>query len=224
MATDGRYGETPMLTDARTAADGARRRWAPPGAAALGVFVVLAGSAGCGGARPYRAMAKAASSEESARAQAGDDKLKVALREAVLASDPAAEVHVTPYVYMGHAYLVGFVDGAAERQKVTAAAQAVPGVRSLDTYLPDQPATSQTASDLDIEGKVKAALALGGERVTQIDIDVLAGEVVLLGVVASQSDIDSAITAAQGVSGVTGVKSFLLLPEEGYEKPLRLLR
>lgn len=213
-----------MCTDARTVCGGARLRWVGRGAAALAVFALLAGGAGCGGARPYRAMAKAASSEESARAQAGDDQLKLALRRAVLTSDPAAEVHVTPYVYMGHAYLVGFVDGAPQRQNLTDAAQAVPGVRSLDTYLPDRPAASQTASDLEIEGKVKAALALDGERVTQIDIDVLAGEVVLLGVVSDQSAIDAAIAAAQGVGGVTGVKSFLLLPEAGYEKPLRILR
>jgi osmotically-inducible protein OsmY len=187
------------------------------------VFALLA-AAGCGGMRPYRAMAKAASSEESVHAQVGDDRLKMSLREAILASDAAAEVHVTPYVYMGHAYLVGFVDSAAARQKLTDAAQGVAGLRSLNTYLPDQPAESQTASDLSWEGKVKTALALDRERVTQIDVQVLGGDVVLLGVVSDQTTIDSAVAAAQGVSGVTGVTNFLLLPEAGYEKPLRLLR
>jgi osmotically-inducible protein OsmY len=194
------------------------------GALAVLLLAVLLGSAGCGGARPYRAMAKAASSEENVHAQVTDDRLKIALREAVLANDPDAEIHVTPYVYMGHAYLVGFVDGAAERQKLTDAAQAVQGVRSVDSYLPDAPAGSTAASDVELEGKVKAALALDRERVTQIDLDVLAGHVVLLGVVSGQSEIDTAVTAARGVDGVTGVTSFLLLPEEGYEKPLRLLR
>jgi hyperosmotically inducible protein len=169
-------------------------------------------------------MVRAASSEENVHAQVGDDRLKMALREAVLAGDAGAEIHVTPYSYMGHAYLVGFVDGAAQRQKVTAAAQGVAGLRSLDTYLPDRPAESQTASDISLEGEVKAALALDRERVTQIDLEVLAGDVVLLGVVSGQPAIDSAVSAAQGVSGVTGVTNFLLLPEEGYEKPLRLLR
>ena len=77
---------------------------------------------------------------------------------------------------------------------------------------------------LEITGEVKAALGLGGDRVTQIDLEVLAGHVVLLGVVADQAAIDTAVNAAQGVNGVTGVTNFLLLPEEGYEKPLRLLR
>ncbi len=168
-------------------------------------------------------MAKAASSEESVPAQVADDRLKLSLREALLANGPAAEIHVTPYVYMGHAYLVGFVAGAAQRQQLTDAAQGVAGVRSVDTYLPDQPADSQTARDIEMEGKVKAALALNRERITQIDVDALAGHVVLLGVVANQSDIDAAVAAARGVDGVTGVTSFLLLPEKGYEKALRVL-
>ncbi len=191
--------------------------------AAAGVLALLVGGAGCGGARPYRAMAKAASSEESVPAQVADDRLKLSLREALLANGPAAEIHVTPYVYMGHAYLVGFVAGAAQRQQLTDAAQGVAGVRSVDTYLPDQPADSQTARDIEMEGKVKAALALNRERITQIDVDALAGHVVLLGVVANQSDIDAAVAAARGVDGVTGVTSFLLLPEKGYEKALRVL-
>ena len=193
------------------------------GAAICSVALLLAG-AGCGGARPYRAMAKAASSEESVPAQVGDDRLKLALREALLSSDATAAVHVTPYVYMGHAYLVGFVDGAAQRQRLTDAARAVAGVRSLDTYLPDQPAESETASDFAMKGEVKAALAVERDRVTQIDVEALAGHVVLLGVVSGQAAIDAAVAAAQGVSGVTGVTTFLLVPEGEYEKRLQLLR
>jgi osmotically-inducible protein OsmY len=169
-------------------------------------------------------MAKAAASEESAQAQVSDDRLKLALREALLSADATAAVHVTPYLYMGHAYVVGFVDSAAQRQTVTAAAQGVQGVRSLNAYLPDRPAESETASDLEIKGEVKGALALNRDRVTQIDLEVLAGQVVLLGVVSDQEAIDSAVSAAKGISGVNGVTNFLLLPEPEYEKRLRLLR
>lgn len=193
-------------------------------AGSVPLALMLLTGAGCGGARPYRAMAKAASSEENVHAQVADDRLKASLREALLTTDAAAAVHITPYVYMGHAYLVGFVDSAGQRQAVAAAAHGVEGVRSLDIYLPDRPAESQTASDLAIEGEVKATLALDRDRVTQIDVEVLAGQVVLLGVVSSQEAIDSAVAAAHGVHGVTGVTTFLLLPEPEYEKRLRLLR
>ena len=43
------------------------------------------------------------------------------------------------------------------------------------------------------------------------------GHVVLLGVVRSQEAVSAATQAARSVSGVTGVTSFLLLPEAGYE-------
>ncbi len=199
-----------------------RRALAAAGSVPLALM--LLSGAGCGGARPYRAMAKAASSEEDVHAQVNDDRLKASLRAALLTTDAAAAVHITPYAYMGHAYLVGFVDSAAQRQAVAAAAHGVEGVRSLEIYLPDRPAESQTASDLATTAEVKTALALGGDRVTQIDVEVLAGQAVLLGIVGSQEAIDAAVAAAQGVEGVRGVTSFLLLPEPGYEKTLRLLR
>jgi osmotically-inducible protein OsmY len=192
--------------------------------AGLALALLLLASTGCGGFRPYRRMAKAATSEENVGAQVDDQRLKTSLREAILTTDAAAALEVTPYVYMGHGYLVGFVSGDAQRQSLVAAAQRVSGLRSLDTYLPDQPADSQTTSDFAIKGEVKAALAVGLNRVTQIDLEVLAGQVVLLGVVSDQGAIDSAVAAAQGVSGVTGVTNFLLLPEAQYEKALRPLR
>jgi len=53
--------------------------------------------------------------------------------------------------------------------------------------------------------------------VTHVDIEVLAGHVVLLGVVGSEEARESAVTVATGVSGVKAVTNFLLLPEPGYE-------
>ncbi|MDX1412506.1 MAG: BON domain-containing protein, partial [Nitrospirales bacterium] len=60
--------------------------------------------------------------------------------------------------------------------------------------------------------------------VSQMDIKVLSGEVVLLGVVASDKVRDAAEREARLVSGVTGVTNLLLLPESGYMKRIRLLR
>src|SRR5262249_49089606 len=148
----------------------------------LGVVLALSCS-GCGGFRPYRAMAKTASSEESVFAQVDDKRVKASLREALGASDPGGAIHVTPYVFMGHAYLVGSVSSPAEAAQLTAAAQGVEGIRSLETYLPQKSANESTTSDLTIKTEVKAALALApDEVVNRVEIEVLGGHVVLLGV------------------------------------------
>lgn len=190
------------------------------GIALSGLAVLaLTATSGCGGMRPYRAMAKAASSEESAFSQASDDRLKIRVRESLVT---AGLIHVTPYVYMGHVYLVGHVDSPQQADQAVAAVRAMSGVRSVDTYLPPTQAgggASGMASDVEIEAKVKSALAVSGDEVMmRIDMQVVYGTVVLLGVVANQQAIDTAVSRAQSVSGVTGVTNFLLLPEQGYER------
>ena len=56
--------------------------------ALVSLTLALAVAAGCGGARPYRAMAKAASSEENVFSQAEDHRLAMRVREAILANEP----------------------------------------------------------------------------------------------------------------------------------------
>ena len=179
--------------------------------------VLLIVTAGCGGARPYRAMARAATSEEDVFAQVQDKELKIQLREA-LAARGESPLAITPYVYMERGFVVGFVGDGAERDGVLSAAQGVPGLRSLQSYLPDRPATSSIVDDVAAKANVKAALVPHPEiGVTHVDIEVLDGHVVLLGVVGSEEARESAVTAAAGVSGVKGVTNFLLLPEPDYE-------
>jgi hyperosmotically inducible protein len=191
-----------------------------PGIIALGAL-----SIGCGGARPYRAMAKAASSEENVAAQAEDHRLKMRMRETIAASDPQKVIDVTPYAYMGHAYLVGFVGDRSEADALVTRVRSIEDVRSVDTYLAAKPADRSVADDLEIKGKVKAALATDPEqRITQIEIEVLAGHVVLLGVVRSPETVADAGRRASSVGGVTAVTNFLLVPESEYKSARPRLR
>ncbi len=188
------------------------------------VGVALA-AIGCGNARPYRAMAKAASSEESLPAQAQDHRLRMQLREAIAAENPRLVAEVTPYVYMGHAYLVGFVPKHGDADALVNRARAVEGVRSVDTYLPAKPDERSLANDVEIKAKVKSALAIEpGQVVTRIEIEVLAGHVVLLGVVRSSETVADAERIASSVGGVSGVTNFLLVPEEEYRSRRPKLR
>ena len=86
--------------------------------------------------------------------------------------------------------------------------------------------TGESSSDLAIKAEIKAQLVLAPNIVSsQIDFDVLEGNVVLLGVVASEEMRDKAQREASKISGVTDVTNLLLLPESGYmtRRP-RLLR
>lgn len=181
------------------------------------VALVLVVTAGCGGFRPYRMMGRAATSEESVFAQAQDKELTIQLREALLAGGESP-LAITPYVFMGHGFVVGFVHGAEQRDEILRAAQGVQGLRSVESYLPQRPAASATVDNVATKVKIKEALALHpGVGVTRVDVEALDGHVVLLGVVASEDARESAVATAAGVSGVTGVTNFLLLPEPGYE-------
>src|SRR5262245_17058763 len=197
----------------------------PPMKTTALLFMLALVVSGCGGARPYRAMAKAASSEESVFAQADDHRLKMQLREAILSSDPTRALAITPYAYMGHAYLVGFVADRSVADDLVARARSVEGVRSVDAYLPTKPADRSAADDLAIKSKVKASLAVEpGQVITRIELEVLAGHVVLLGVVRSPETVASAGTLAGSVGGVTGVTNFLLAPEAEYHSVRPKLR
>ena len=175
-------------------------------------------AAGCGGARPYRAMAKAASSEENVFSQAEDHHLAMRVREAILANDPSRVTSVTPHVYMGHVYLVGFVSSDDEAARLESLVRPLSGVRSVDSYLPVRPSSQSTVGDEELKAKVKAAIATApGEVAMRVDPEVLAGQVVLCGVVSSPEAVASAESRVRGLGGVKGVTNFLLVPEEGYE-------
>jgi osmotically-inducible protein OsmY len=191
--------------------------------AAAALAAVLCSACAGGGWKPYRLMAKAAQSEESAPAQVEDHRLKLEIREVLLADGLGAGI--TPQVYMGHVYLIGFVDSPATREAAVQAARRVSGVSSVDFYLPvagdgeSSDAMAAKASDRVLEGEVKAALALTGEEVaSRVDVSVLSGHAVLTGVVASDRAIETATSSARTVKGVTAVTNFLMLPEAGFER------
>jgi hyperosmotically inducible protein len=190
------------------------------GGARVVAILGLVALAACSDVGPSRPMAYDARSERNPTTQVDDRHLADKLRSALADSDQLSGTDITPHVYMGHVFLVGFVTHSDQQGEATRAVQDVEGVRSVGAYLPvrSEPAKggSNVASDAVIEAKVRAALELAGQPVTRIDMQVLDGHVVLMGVVKSQEAVSAATAAARSVSGVTGVTSFLLLPEPGY--------
>ena len=199
-----------------------------------GLALVLLSIEGCSRAgMGYRAAYKAARSELSPTTLARDERLKLQLREAILIDQTYEGFAITPYVFMERGFVVGLVENAEEADTIMQAARTVDGLRSLYGHLPvktesseDEDPVSGSLSDVTISTEVKGSLAVVPDVLpSQIDIKVLSGEVVLLGVVASDKVREAAEREARLVSGVHGVTNLLLLPESGYMKRRpRLLR
>ena len=173
----------------------------------------------------YRQAYKAARSELSATALARDQRLKLHLREAILIDQTYEGFSISPYVYMERGYVVGLVKDQTEADRIMQAARTVDGLRSVYGHLPvkgeksDEEAVTESLSDVTLGTTVKSNLALVPDVLpSQIEVKVLSGEVVLLGVVASDKVRSAAEREARLVSGVTGVTNLLLLPESGYTK------
>jgi osmotically-inducible protein OsmY len=85
-----------------------------------------------------------------------------------------------------------------------------PGVGRVETVFVPKPV--QDTSDSAIASKIRAALAGdAGENPTGTDVTVVAGTVVLVGVVDDQAKADRIIASAASIDGVKSVRSFIQL-------------
>lgn len=172
----------------------------------------------CASAVPYVKAEQAAVDPRSVLVQAEDQRLQMALRRDVLESGGFSDLTISPHVFMGRGFVVGFVDNPQQAEDVLAADRNVQGLRSLQGYLPVKPADDSKTSDLELKGEVKGAIALDRSLVvSRYTIEVLDGQVVLLGVVMTEDEREAVARVAGGVSGVKGVENYLLVVEPGEE-------
>ncbi len=85
-------------------------------------------------------------------------------------------------------------------------ARKTPGVRRVETFF--VPRSERETSDSALAAKLRTAVARDDDGATT-DLTVVAGTVVLVGVVDDQAKADRLVTSVSGVPGVKGVKSFL---------------
>jgi hyperosmotically inducible periplasmic protein len=189
---------------------------------ASGLLLTPIALQGCrGGARPYSAMHKAAESELSPVAQARDHRLKMELRTALVSDQGLTGLTLSPEVFMERGYVIGRVQTLDQADAVRRIAHGVPGLRSVDVYLPvAEPQSREESgivSDLTIKAEIASALRLTpGVVATRITTTVLDGQAVLVGVVSGEEERRQAEKTAAGVTGVKKVTNWLLVPESGY--------
>ena len=119
----------------------------------------------------------------------------------------ALQIHV--FSHLGRVVVAGIVEpGSTLGTDAVAVARAVPGVRRVETvFLPARPSYPRDLTiSLKLDARIVADLEL---RRAQLEWTVLAGTVVLSGVVDESAKAARAVEHARSIDNVTAVRSFI---------------
>ncbi|MBI5210436.1 MAG: BON domain-containing protein [Elusimicrobia bacterium] len=145
--------------------------------------------------------------------QAHDTKVSLAIRKSYYDDKDMSVLAITPYVFLGKAYLVGTYENETQKKKAVSLAKAVEGVDKVVAHLlphDKKDATCTAAESLRLKLNVKSKL-IDDKKIysTNVEVDAVHCGIVLLGLVTAQHEIERSIKHAKKVKGVRGVKSFL---------------
>ncbi|MGE4551991.1 MAG: BON domain-containing protein [Desulfovibrionaceae bacterium] len=155
---------------------------------------------------------KVAVDERPAEDVMHDERITFLIKEQFLEDDLIKYLDFDAASYLGHVYLIGEYESQAQADRAVSIARSTEGVKRVTTYLlPKQEVTGcDTAESLRIQTQLNSALLANDDVYgTNVDVKMAQCRVVLLGLVGSQHEIDTAVSLAEGVEGVRGVKSFL---------------
>ncbi|EPR44326.1 transport-associated protein [Desulfovibrio sp. X2] len=183
---------------------------------------LVGGVAACGNLTPVGAVYNTAVDERSYAQQSQDRGIRTSIESDYATDSDVSYFGISVFVYLNDVYLVGTYDNAQEKDRAIQIARGTDGVRRVYTYL--LPSSASSCDFVD-KSEVRADLnyeLYGTKGVTATNIDVATPQcnVVLLGIVGSQAEIDKAIAVAKKVQGVREVKSFLrTMPRAGGTAP-----
>lgn len=151
--------------------------------------------------------------EERSTGQWVDDKqISYTIEQSFLDDSKIKFMDFDAYSYQGHVYLIGEYENREQVDRAVYIAKNVEGVRNITTYfLPKRSNDScGTTDNVELNAKVRQKLIADKDIwSTNIDIEMIQCKVVLLGIVGSQQEKDSAEAHARSVSGVREVKSYI---------------
>jgi hyperosmotically inducible protein len=177
---------------------------------------LFAGTVLAAGCNPYMAAVTAvsqtynvATDERSLSTQASDEKIEADIQANLIASPVPGTTSLTTYVRQGVVVFAGVVPrGSGAGRAAVDIARAEPGVRRVETFFVTAE-TSKTA-DIELEAEVKEALVADPNVVAgRVDINVFNGHVILVGVVASNDQVQRFVDDASSVAGVLSVRSYI---------------
>lgn len=163
-------------------------------------------STGCG------TIYKTAVDQRNVQTVATDEYITAEITSGFLNDDLVKVLDIGANVYLGHVYLFGEYESEAQKERAISIAGKVKGVTGVTYYLlPKDPGdVCGTSDNLLIRGKLNKAL-ISDDRIwsTNVDVAVVRCNVVLMGLVGTQQEIDLSIDYAKKTEGVRRVKSYL---------------
>ncbi len=156
----------------------------------------------------------AATDERSVGKQAGDAEIWGQIKKDLLQSDVKGTDSISVFCRNGIVVLAGAVaSGSQAGTEAVRIAHQVQGVKKVQTYfLPSQ--VSRT-SDFEIKEKIHFKMVGDSDlKADQVDMTVIDGHVVLVGVVGSSAKAEKIIAIARATDGVKAVKSFIQVEQQ----------
>lgn len=140
-----------------------------------------------------------------------DRALTAEIQDRLAAERSLDAMDMNVYAYHGHVYLVGVYDREEQKKKAFELVRESVGEKRLTTYLlPEKESECGKREKLDIISSASKKLSFRSAPLfPQMDIDAVLCELVLLGFVDKEADIERARRLAAEVEGVSSVKIFL---------------
>ena len=185
-----------------------RIHFALPLGLVLGLALLITGC-------PPKTIYEAAVDERSVGQQAKDTEIKAKILKDFAGDDTVKTLNFSVYCFDSHVYLVGQKETSAEEERAIEIAKNTEGVRSVSTYVLQEKGEDEdscgTMSNLEITAKVKKDLIADKDIwSTNVEVQTVQCNVVLIGIVGSKTEIEKSIAHANAVEGVRSVKSFLV--------------
>ena len=150
--------------------------------------------------------------ERNVKTQAHDEKIEMAIRKKIAESERVKFIDISTYCFNGDVYLIGEYDVSSQKNDAVKLAKEVEGVRSVTEYFLQKKVGDHcgTTDNLELVAKVKARLIKDKDIwSTNVKVESVQCNIVLLGLVGSKNEINKAIAHARSIPGVRSVKSFL---------------
>lgn len=147
--------------------------------------------------------------ERNLSSQYDDAGIKTGITSALLKESATKANDVEVHCFKGHVFLVGEADKEFRAFALNAARNTQGVVHVTTHWFPDGMAS--TADDAALEAAIAPKMGfLASSPSSQLAIDAWGGNIVLTGIVPSQTEINKAIAAAKGTAGVKSVTSYLV--------------